>query len=258
VICATRKGGVGKSFFLASLTDWYREKDIPFIAIDSDWCNGSLTRFVPESLFLDVAGGNTLEEINAALGECPVGLMDGLGPLHGYLFDWLQDNNFFQGFQEPVQLTYVLIVEEDKDSVFQAAEAVAALGDTGQWLVVRNLKTCPTTEIYNSSDARQELLRHGAVEIQMDRVPWNLLLHIQRSGKTIGSLVDDTSLAFLERQRMRSYLAKFYEQVDTAQHLLLPAHLVRHAVPAAPPPPPPPPEGTRPPSARPRVAPDRV
>lgn len=242
--------------------------------MDSDWCNGSLTRFIPDSLFLDVAGGNTMEEIRMALEECPVGLMDGLGPLHGYLFDWLQDNNYFQGLPEPIQLTYVLIVEEDKDSVFQAAEAISALGDTGQWLVVRNLKTCPTTEIYNNSDARQELLRHGAVEIQMDRVPWNLLLHIQRSGRTIGSLVEDNSIPFLERQRMRSYLGKFFEQVDSAQHILLPSHLVRHSEPPAQPiqssqpaqpiqPVQPAPVQTAPApvprsTARPRVAPDRV
>lgn len=257
IIPVTRKGGVGKSFFLASLADWYGEQKIPFIAMDSDWCNGSLTRFVPEARFVDVASGNPAEEVHSALSECGIVALDGLGPLQGYLFEWLQDCNFFRDTGEPVELTYVLIVEEDKDSVFQAGESARTLGDTGQWLVVRNLKTCPTTEIYNTSDARQELLRLGAIEIQMDRVPWNLLLHVQRAGKTIGALAEDQGFPFLERQRMKSYLAKFYDQLGTAQSLLLPGGIILPPE-RQPEPPPPEPQPETQKKGRPRIAPDRV
>ena len=233
--------------------------------VDSDWCNGSLTRFVPGARFLDVTAGGAVEEVADALSSAPVVLLDGLGPLQGYVFEWLNDSDFFRNLGEPVGLTYVVIVEEDKDSVFQAGEAVRALGDTGQWLVVRNLKTCPTTEIYNNSDARQQLLQCGAAEIQMDRVPWNLLLHIQRSGKTVGALAQDPALPFLERQRVKSYQAKFFEQLESAAHMLLPgpSHVpARPAVIQSAPAPPAAPAHSQQPSkqdpARPRVAPERV
>lgn len=261
IISVTRKGGVGKSFFLATLADWFTEQRIPFLAMDADWCNGSLTRFLPDARFMDVAGGNPVEDVNAALSERDVILVDGFGPLQAYIFDWLKDCNFFADYGVPVALTYVLMVEEDKDSVFQAGEALRALAGTGSWLVVRNLKTCPTTEIYNTSDARQELLRNGAVEIQMDRVPWNLLLHVQRSGRTMRALSEEASLPFLERQRLKSYLAKFYEQAATAQSILLPQGMRRTVEPPAiapPTAPSPHPAETFTSRGRPRIAPDRV
>ncbi|GAB4180744.1 MAG: hypothetical protein Fur0032_21760 [Terrimicrobiaceae bacterium] len=253
----TRKGGVGKSFFLTTLMDWYAQRGVGFTAFDPDWCNGSLTRFFPEAKYLDVAAGNPLDDFHAALAEGDLCLVDGLGPLQSYVFEWLQECQFFREMGDPVEVTYVLMVEEDKDSVFQAGEAARALGDSGQWLVVRNLKTCPTTEIYNTSEARQQLLRLGAVEVQMDRVPWNLLLLLQRTGKTIGALAEDASVPFMGRQRMKSYLSKFFEQMSLAQSLLLPGQLLSRQEPVPSVVSAPPVAGAAPPS-RPRVAPERV
>lgn len=257
VISVTRKGGVGKSFFLTTLMDWYIQRGVEFTAFDPDWCNGSLTRFFPSARYLDVAAGNPMDDFHGALADSDLCLVDGLGPLQGYVFEWLQECRYFKEMGDPVELTYVLMVEEDKDSVFQAGEAARALGDSGQWLVVRNLKTCPTTEIYNTSDARQQLLRLGAVEVQMDRVPWNLLLLLQRTGKTIGALAEDSSLPFLERQRMKSYLGKFFEQMSLAQSLLLPGETVTRPD-VAPASPAPAPVAAAAPPSRPRVAPERV
>jgi len=253
IISASRKGGVGKSFFLASLADWYRDLSIPFVAFDPDWCNGSLTRFVPQARFIDAAGSSAVDDIQNAFNEVDLVLLDGLGPLQGYLFEWLQDCDFLKSIEPKIEITFLVMVEEDKDSVFQAGEAARCLGENGHWVVVRNLKTCPTTEIYNSSDARQELIRLGAVEVQMDRVPWNLLLLIQKSGKTISGLSEDPSFSFLERQRMKSYQSRFFQQMETARHLLQAGDLPRTVDPPAPtktPAPTPP--------ARPRIAPERV
>ncbi len=224
LISATCKGGVGKSFFLINLADWYVELDQSFVFFDSDTCNGTLTRFYPESRFLDLAHPEeaTLELFDTLEASEVVG-WDAVGSLHNYLPEWLQQTVLSRPeAQASFRPTVILMIEEDKDTVFQAGETARVLGDKVDWLVVKNLKTCSTTEIYDNSKARQELLRLGAVEITMERVPWSLLATIQRTSRTLSSLVLDESLPFLERQRLRTFQRRFFEQLETARHLLLP------------------------------------
>lgn len=252
LISATCKGGVGKSFFFINLADWLTELDQPFVFFDSDACNGTLTRFFPDSRFLNLQGGDDAPaEIFQTLAESEVVAWDALGPMQHYLPDWL-DEVLLKEDQSGLDFraTIVLMIEEDKDTVFQAGEVARRLGDRVDWLVVKNLKTCSTTEIYDNSKARQELLRLGAVEVTMERVPWSLLATIQRTSRTLSSLVLDESLPFLERQRLRTFQRRFFEQLETARHYLLPARVQEVHEPVR--------EEPVTPAHRPRVAPEEV
>lgn len=251
LISATCKGGVGKSFFFINLADWFIELDQSFVFFDSDACNGTLTRFFPDSRFLDVRNEDeVVPNLMVALEESEVAAWDALGPMQQYLPDWLDQVLLNEKQTLNFRPTLILMVEEDKDAVFQAGEVARRIGDRADWLVVKNLKTCSTTEIYDNSKARQELLRLGAAEITMERVPWSLLATIQRTSRTLSSLVLDESLPFLERQRLRTFQRRFFEQLESARHYLLPARVVE------------PPELRREEAAssapRPRVAPEEV
>ncbi|MFZ4779830.1 MAG: hypothetical protein ACOYM3_31105, partial [Terrimicrobiaceae bacterium] len=114
------------------------------------------------------------------------------------------------------------LVEEDKDTVFQAGELCRRLGASVDWLVVRSLKTSPATEIYDNSKTRQELLRLGAGEITIARLPWNLLSIMQRTSKSLSGLMQDKSLSLLERHRLRSYQERLFEQFAAMEAVLLP------------------------------------
>ncbi len=224
LISATCKGGVGKSFFLVNLADWYVELDQSFVFFDSDACNGTLSRFFPDSQFLDLEQEEEgTQKLADTLENSEVVAWDAVGSFPRYLPEWLAQSPFCQAeAHSHFRPTVILMIEEDKDTVFQAGETARLLGDKVDWLVVKNLKTCSTTEIYDNSKARQELQRLGALEITMERVPWSLLATIQRTSRTLSSLVLDESLPFLERQRLRTFQRRFFEQLETARHLLLP------------------------------------
>jgi len=251
LISATSKGGVGRSFFLINLADWLMEMEQPFVFFDSDICNGTLTRFFPESRFLSMGDPEeAARELGETVSRNELVAWDALGPMQQYLPDWIEQTLLDGQSALDSRITVVLMIEEDKDTVFQAGETTKRLGDRVDWLVVKNLKTCSTTEIYDNSKARQELLRLGAVEITMERVPWSLLATIQKTSRTLSSLVLDESLPFLERQRLRTFQRRFFEQLENARHLLLPARPVEPSVPSR--------HDHAKPAARPRVAPEEV
>ncbi len=227
IVPATSKGGVGKSYLTLNLCEWLRAQELPFVAFDPDWCNSTLTRFYPEAEFIDISETVHLDNVIRAFERTDLVLTDGVGSLQSKFIDWLEETRVFDMREElSLDITMLLIIEEDKETVFQAGQAVERVGDRANWLVVRNLKTSPVTEIYDNSNARKSLLELGAKEITIERLPWNLNSMIQKSSKSISGLVEDESIFFLERQRLRSYQQRLFDEFTSARDFLLPGSVI--------------------------------
>lgn len=227
IISATSKGGVGKSYVSVNLAEWFKSQTIPFTAFDPDWCNSSFTRFYPEAEFIDVSETVRLDEVIRAFDRTDVVIVDGVGSLQLKFLDWLEETRIFDmRAQLDLDVTLIVIIEEDKETVFQAGQAAKRIGNRANWLVVRNLKTSPVTEIYDNSNARRDLLELDAFEITIDRLPWNLNSVLQKTSKSIGALSEDESIFFLERQRLRSYQQRLFEEFASAKQVLLPGSIL--------------------------------
>lgn len=264
ILSATSKGGVGKSYVTVNLIEWMQSLEVPFIAFDPDWCNSTLTRFYETAEFIDISEEVHLDNVIRAFERTDLVIADGVGSLQMKFIDWLEETRVFEMREElGLKITLVVIIEEDKETVFQAGQAAKRVGKNANWLVVRNLKTSPVTEIYDGSNARKELLALGAREITIERLPWNLNSMLQKSSKSIGGLIQDESVFFLERQRLRSYQQRLFEEFAAAREILLPNS---HAAVAVPEPAAPVPESVEPaeevkpstPPARPRIPPQEV
>ncbi len=223
ILSATSKGGVGKSYVTVNLIEWLQSLEVPFIAFDPDWCNSTLTRFHETAEFIDISEEIHLDNVIRAFERTDLVIADGVGSLQMKFIDWLEETRVFEMREElGLEITLVVIIEEDKETVFQAGQAAKRVGKNANWLVVRNLKTSPVTEIYDGSNARKELLALGAREITIERLPWNLNSMLQKSSKSIGGLIQDESVFFLERQRLRSYQQRLFEEFTAAREVLLP------------------------------------
>ncbi len=223
ILSATSKGGVGKSYVTVNLIEWLQSLEVPFIAFDPDWCNSTLTRFYDRAEFIDISEEVQLDNVIRAFERTDLVIADGVGSLQMKFIDWLEETRVFEMREQlGLEITLVVIIEEDKETVFQAGQAAKRVGNNANWIVVRNLKTSPVTEIYDGSNARKELLALGAREITIERLPWNLNSMLQKSSKSINGLIQDESVFFLERQRLRSYQQRLFEEFAGAREILLP------------------------------------
>lgn len=222
ILVAMDKGGVGKSFFTILLTQWMRSRGKPFLAFDPDYHNSTLTRFVPESQFLDIRHSENLDRIIEVMQEHPLVLVDGVGSQQRIFLDWLEETNLLKlRHAMRLELTLVLIVEEDKDTVHQAGEAVSRIGNQVDWLVVRNHKTMPSSRIYDKSKARKELLGCGAQELTLDKLNTELVFFLQQQSMTIDKALESNRLFLIDRQRLVDYRRSIFSQFEANSRILL-------------------------------------
>jgi len=220
---AMDKGGVGKSFFTILLTQWMASMGNRYLAFDPDYQNSTLTRYVPEAQFLDTRHSENLDRIIEVMAESPLVIVDGVGSQQRIFLDWLEETNLLSlRHSMGLALTLVLVVEEDKDTVHQAGEAVARIGHAVDWLVVKNQKNSASHRIYDNSKARKELLACGAREITLPKLPEHLVFVLQRDSFTIAQAIESNQLFVIDRQRLINYQRTVYSQLDQIKDILLP------------------------------------
>lgn len=223
VMVAIDKGGVGKSFFCLRLIEWLSFHGINFAAFDPDYSNSTLTRFYPPARFLDIRHRENLDHIVESLDATDLILVDGVGAHQSIFLDWMEETDLLNvKHQLGLEVTLVLIVEADKDTVHQAGEAVKRAGNLVDWLVVKNLKQSERCEIYDRSQARESLLAYGAREIVLEKMPDHIAEMLQAQSWTIDRALEGGELFLLDRQRLVAYSRRWFEQLDQVKSILLP------------------------------------
>lgn len=223
IMVAIDKGGVGKSFFCLRLIEWLEKRGVAFSAFDPDFSNSTLTRFYPKAEFLDIRHSENIDRIMIPLEDSDLVLVDGVGAQQKIFLDWIGDTDLLNA-KGPLGLsiTLVLIIEEDKDTVHQAGEAVRLIGNQVDWLVVKNQKLSSRNLIYEKSEARKELLRCGAREIVMPKLAEPLALNLQLKSLSIHQGISGHNFHLLDRQRLLRYSRDIGRQLDSVRDILLP------------------------------------
>jgi len=222
VLVAIDKGGVGKSFFCIQLIGWLRNRQVNYTAYDPDHANSSLSRFIPEAIFINARHSENLDAMADRLQETPFVLLDGMVGRQGLIFDWMEETNLCSVSREMgFAITLALVLEDDKDAVHQAGEAVKKFGSKVDWLVVKNQKTSVRFAIYDQSRARAELLRCGAREMALPKLSDHLNAFLQRKSITIDDALRLPELTLLDRQRLVQYRRQIYHALEGVQDILV-------------------------------------
>jgi hypothetical protein len=222
ILVAIDKGGVGKSFFCIQLICWLRQLRVAYTAYDPDHANSSLSRFINDAIFINARHSENLDAMVDRLAQTPIVVLDGMVGRQGLIFDWMDETNLTtvasrMGFG----VTMVLVIEDDKDAIHQAGEAVKRFGNRVQWLVVKNKKVTERFDLYQNSRARAMLLEHQALEMELPRLAEHLNGFLQLNSMTIDAALASHQLSILDRQRLVQYRRTLHNTLDTVRHVLL-------------------------------------
>ena len=231
------KGGVGKTAVMVAIAEWLDFNDVPFSMLDCDIENkskGSLLQFFPERCRkIDIRKPTGLDAFieEAIDGDHSVVLAD-LGAGSGRDTEQWFNDMFGQIAGLALDFVAVGTITASPASVETLFTWARNLRRRVSYLIVRNLKDGAVITAFDKSkdgDAFRAVFAPAVVTFEA-RLP-ELQNSLENIGITISAVLSSESsidklTKTAARIRLRGYRNRFFDELNTVQDLLIPAHLV--------------------------------
>jgi hypothetical protein len=217
------KGGVGKSLVSRVLAQYFIDKELPFKGFDTDKSHGALLRF-----YSDFASPIIVDRYEALDGVVETAatsqqrvLVDLAAQTHSFLANWIEDSGLLDVAGEiGVSLTYWHVMDAGRDSVDLLRKILDQFGSRLKLVVVLNEVRGDQFEILQASDLLARAKASGASVITIRKLQDATMIKIDQFSSSFWAATQSgeksaTGLGLLERQRVKVWLHRAYEQLDT-------------------------------------------
>jgi len=217
------KGGVGKSLVARLLAQYLIDHDTPFLGFDTDQSHGALLRF-----YRDYAAPASIDRyesldqiVEAAVAEPDRRiLVDLAAQTQPFLLRWMEDSDLLELSAEMgIELTYWHVMDAGQDSVDLLGQLLDRFGDQLPLVLVLNEVRGDRFELLQASGLRERAESLGAREMSLRHLQDSTMQKIDGHSSSFWAAVNNTdknqnSLGLLERQRVRSWLKRAYQELD--------------------------------------------
>lgn len=225
IIIAGAKGGSGKSLTATLLHAWLITQGIRTVAFDGDHENSTLSRFLPESRFIDMREQTAIDAILSPImaEEAEVVLLDSRAATSDEMTQWLKQMGVAAIKADwHTSITIVAMVTSSRDTLEQLRWWKEALGAEVQWLIVRNLFGEQVDE-YDASKLRAELTGSlGGKEIALPKIPDHLMQILERNSLTLHAAIKAKATTWTNSRRFQDIEKGLFDQFATIQGVLIP------------------------------------
>lgn len=217
------KGGVGKSLVARLLAQYMIDRKIPFLGFDSDKSHGALLRFYAgyaSPVVIDRY--ESLDAVVEAAVEHPERriLVDLAAQTHQPLVKWMEDSGMLEVAQDlEVPVQYWHVMDPGRDSVDLLKKLLDRFGKRLNYVLVLNQLRGDDFGILEKSGEKERAVALGARLITLSRLHEAAMTKIDAHSSSFWSAAnsadrDATGLGLLDRQRLRVWLRKAYEEID--------------------------------------------
>jgi hypothetical protein len=220
------KGGVGKSVLSRLLAQYHIDRGLPFRAFDTDLSHGAMMRFyrdytTPVSLD-DFSGADQLME--AALEQTQDILVDLAAQTSLPLFKWVEDNDLLGlAAEENVGVVLWHVLDDGADGIGLLEKLFAQFEGGARYVVVKNLGRGKDFSAFEASPARDTASSLGAPVIELPELHAATMGKVDHGNLSFWSAGNnrEAGLGLMERQRVKVWTRKAYQQLDVAVESLL-------------------------------------
>ncbi len=212
------KGGVGKSVLSRLLAQYHIDHQLPFRVFDSDRSHGAMLRFYAEfaePVALDAFDGadRLMESAVAEIGNV---IVDLAAQTAKPLFDWVDDNDLpGLAADEGVGLNFWHVMDDGADSIDLLSVLLGRIDPQSALIVVRNLGRGVDFGAFDRSDARAEALARGAHIIDLPALHAATMGRVDHHNASFWAAANNRdALGLMDRQRVRVWLRRAYQQLD--------------------------------------------
>ena len=217
------KGGVGKSLVARVLAQHFIDRKVPFLGFDTDKSHGALLRFYTDyAAPVTTDRHDSLDPIIEHALEDPQRriLVDLAAQTQHSLATWLDDSDVISLAEEHgLTLKWWHVMDTGRDSVDLLRQWLDQFGGRVQLVLVLNELRGDRFEILDASGERERAEALGANVISLRRLPDTTMQKIDQKNSSFWAAAyhpdrASTGLGMLERQRVKVWLNRIYEEID--------------------------------------------
>ncbi|MFN0164147.1 MAG: mobilization protein [Burkholderiales bacterium] len=217
------KGGVGKSVVARILAQYFIDRGLPFTGYDSDKSHGALLRFyagyASPVVIDDYANLDRVVEAAAANPDQRI-LLDLAAQTHHSLSRWMDDSGLIELAPEVgLRITYWHVMDAGRDSVDLLRTLLDGFGSRVQLVMVLNALRGDGFTILDASGEKTRAEQGGARVLRIGHLNDATMQKIDARDTSFWAAIQPVSaggadLGLLERQRVKVWLSRVYEQID--------------------------------------------
>jgi hypothetical protein len=217
------KGGVGKSLVSRLLAQYFIDRGVPFKGYDSDKSHGALLRFYADyAQPVIVDSYAALDAVIEAAAQEPRErvLVDLAAQTHLFLSRWMDDSGLLDVASDMgLSLVYWHVMDSGRDSVDLLRKLLDQFGDRMKLVIVLNEVRGDQFDILKASGELERAAFLGAAVINIRKLQDSTVQKIDAYSSSFWAATQPsekaaTGLGMLERQRVKVWLNKAYEQFD--------------------------------------------
>jgi len=220
------KGGVGKSLVARLLAQYFIDRELPFLAFDTDRSHGALMRFYggyTSPVVVDQA--ESLDLIIEAASAAPQRrmLVDLAAQTQRKLENWIADSDLLAMAPElDITMTYWHVMDAGRDSVDLLHALINRFGGSMRLVLVLNEVRGDSFELLRQSGELERAEQLGALIVSVRKLQDSTIQKIDAHSTSFWAAVNSseratTGLGLLERQRVKIWLNRVYAEFDRVQ-----------------------------------------
>lgn len=217
------KGGVGKSVLARVIAQYFIDRERPFIGFDTDRSHQSLRRFYADYASATVVdsyeGLDAIAEGLAEDEECSA-LVDLAAQTFSPLASWIHDSDLLGVLEElSVAVNFWHVMDGSGESVALLESLFDTYGESVNYVLVFNQGRASDFSIFAQSPLKARAESLGAVMIELPKLHEASMRKIDLHNTSFWAAVNvkasgKEGLGLLERQRVKVWLQKAYENLD--------------------------------------------
>jgi hypothetical protein len=244
VVPIQTRGNLGKSTEAVARCEWMTDRSVTWRGYDLDAFNRTLSTTYSEDVVFVEPGPEPegeLIKIFRSLGQSEVTLIDPSAHMNRTILRAIEMVRLTQLCGAIAARVTVLIYPVDEVSdMDDIAQTVQLLGDSVDWVIVRNPVKIPTTKFFQGSELESQLLGFGAVRLEIRALLSDTRNHLRSREIQVGRGLSPAEalrnpsmqLDIAHRIILEQWLAEFSERLDAIAGHLIPTRKANALQPA--------------------------
>jgi hypothetical protein len=244
VVPIQTRGNLGKSTEAIARCEWMNERGVVWRGYDLDAFNRTLSNTYPEDIVFVEPGPEPegeLIKIFRGLAQSDVTVIDPSAHMNRTILRAMEMVRLAQLCEVIAARVTVLIYPVDEVSdMDDIAQTVETLGDSVDWVIVRNPVKIHTTKFFQGSELESQLFGFGAARLEIPALLSDTRNHLRSREIQLGrglspaeALRNPTiQLDIAHRIVLEQWLAEFFERLDAIAGHLIPTSKAKALQPA--------------------------